>query len=233
MFVSDFHEDFDRYVQDQDLDKANDRLLAELATILVEQKDDFVNMLEESGIEADETMPKKQLIELFTENTDNKKMLLGASLLANSYNKKLSFDGGEEISDDGVKLGYAVLNENFNGDEFEEVGDEEYSYIVPLLAGLIKGGVNLLRNSRQEKTKTRSKQGRNSDLNSEIRRRKADAQRKMQEMAAQRQQVLLQQQQIAAQAAERKRKTKRTYIIIGAVAVTAIIATVIILKSRK
>ena len=62
MLVSEFNTDFDRYVQDQELQKANNRLLEELAKILVEQKGDFIDMLEESGIEADETMPKSQLI---------------------------------------------------------------------------------------------------------------------------------------------------------------------------
>lgn len=232
MLVSTFNTDFTQYIQDQDIEKANDRLLEELANILVSDKEDFIAMLEESGIEADETMSKPQLIELFTDNTDNKKLLVGASLLANSYNKKSSFDGEEEISDEGVKLGYAVLNENFNGDEFEEVPEEEYSYIVPLIAGLVRGGVNMFRNRRQQNTNTRSRSGGGTDMNSEIARRRESSRRRMERAALQRQQVMLQQQQIAAQAAQRQRKTRNTYIVIGAVALTAIVGTIILLRKK-
>jgi hypothetical protein len=231
MLVSDFNSDFQRYVQDQELEQANNRLLEELAKILVENKKDFIDMLNESGVEADETMPKNQLIELFTQNTDNKKMLLGASLLANTYNKKMSFDGNDEISDENVKLGYAVLYENFNGDEYEEVADEDFSYIVSALGGIVRGGVNLWRNSRQQKGKSTQIGG--DDFNRDLERRRDSARRRMEQQAIQRQKVMLEQQRIAQEALERKRKTRNTYIIISVIAVVAIVATIVIVKRKK
>lgn len=231
MLVSDFNTDFEKYVQNQDLEKATNALLEELAKILVSNKADFIDMLEESGIEADETMPKKQLIELFVTNTDNKKMLVGASLLTNSYNKKLSFDGNEEISDESVKVGYALLNENFNGDEYEEVQDEEFSYIDPAVAGVVRGGVNLWRNNRQ-------KQGKSSDIkdpnfNRIIEMRQEMARRQMERAAIQQQKISLEQQRISQEEAKKRRKRITIYVVIGTVVLSTIIGAVIYLKTKK
>jgi hypothetical protein len=231
MLVSNFNTDFENYVQKQDLEKATNTLLEELAKILVSNKSDFIDMLEESGIEADETMSKGQLIELFTINTDNKKMLVGASLLANSYNKKLSFDGDEEISDNSVKVGYALLNENFNGDEYDEVQDEEFSYIVPLLAGTVRGGVNLWRNNRQRQGK--SAEIKDPTFNKVIEMRQELARRQMERAAIQQQKVALEQQRIAQEEAKKKRKRTTTYVVIGTVILTAIIGTIIYVKTKK
>jgi hypothetical protein len=231
MLVSNFNTDFENYVQNQDLEKATNTLLEELAKILVSNKSDFVDMLEESGIEADETMSKGQLIELFTTNTDNKKMLVGASLLANSYNKKLSFDGEEEISDDSVKVGYALLNENFNGDEYDEVQDEEFSYIVPILAGTVRGGVNLWRNNRQRQGK--SAEIKDPTFNKVIQMRQDLARRQMERAAIQQQKVALEQQRISQEEAKKKRKRTTTYVVIGTVILTAIIGAIIYIKTKK
>jgi hypothetical protein len=231
MLVTEFNTNFETYIQDQKLEEANNALLKELARILVEKKQDFIDMLEESGIEADETMSKPQLIELFTENTDNKKLLLGASLLANSYNQSLSFDGSEAISDDNVKVGYAVLNENFNGDEEDEVEDEEFSYIAPLLAGLVKGGVSLWRNNRRNQGKSDTIQ--NEDFNRVIAKRRELARRNMERQAIQRQQVMLQQQQMAQAEAQKRRRRTNTYIIIGVTALLGIIGTVAIVRANR
>lgn len=231
MLVSQFNTEFDNYVHNQELEKANDRLLEELARILVENKGDFIDMLEESGIEADETMSKSQLVELFTDNTDNKKLLLGASLLANSYNKQLSFDGEEAVSDDNVKVGYAILNENFNGDEEQEVEDEEFSYIaIPVLAGLVKGGVNLWRNNRQRQGKSTQVGGNN--FNRVIAERREAARRRMEREAIRRQQVMLEQQRIAAEDARRKRRNTTIYVTVGVVVVTAIIGGIILMRRK-
>jgi uncharacterized protein (UPF0254 family) len=171
------------------------------------------------------------LIELFTENTDNKKLLIGASLLAHSFNKSLSFDGTEQVNDDNVKVGYAVLNENFNGDEEDVIEDEEFSYIVPLLAGLVKGGVSLWRNNRRNRGKSDKIQ--NEDFNAVITKRQEAARRIMERQAIQRQQVMVQQQQMAQLEAQKKRKRTNTYIVIGVTALLGIIGTVAIVRANR
>ena len=213
MLVADFNTDFTEYVEREELQNANNVLLQKLAEILVAKTPSFIDMLNESGIEADSTMSQSQLIKLFIENTDNKKMLLGASLLANRFSDNSSFDA-QPISNDGVKIAYATLNENFNGAD-GEVSEEDYSYIaVPALLGLVRG-VNKLRKGREE-----------SKLQDSLEKRRREAQIRMQKAAAERKRIELAN-------AERKRKAKITYAVIGSVSLVAIIAVVIAVKRNR
>ena len=127
MLTGDFNNTLVTYIQDENIEGANKTLMTELANILLKDKNDFVDMLNESGVEADLSMSNAQLIELFIDNTDNKELLIGASLLAQHHNQKSGFDGESEVSDDNVKSGVAVMNSYFN----DVIPDEEYSYIAP------------------------------------------------------------------------------------------------------
>lgn len=213
MLVADFNTDFTEYVEREELQNANNVLLQKLAEILVAKTPSFIDMLNESGIEADSSMSQSQLIKLFIDNTDNKKMLLGASLLANSFSNNSSFDA-QPISNNGVKIAYATLNENFNGAD-GVVSEEDYSYIaIPALLGLVRG-VNKLRKGRKE-----------SKLQDSLEKRRREAQIRMQKAAAERKRIELAN-------AERKRKAKITYAIIGSVSLVAIIAVVIAVRRNK
>jgi hypothetical protein len=143
---NDFHSNFSSSVENYDLESANKCLMTELANILVRSKGDFIDMLNESGVYADKGMNDAQLIKLFIDNAKgNKKLLLGASLLANIHNKQMGFDGEEELSDEGVKSSYAVMNSFFNGESYE---NEEHSNLIPI--GLIAGAAKNLFNKRKE-----------------------------------------------------------------------------------
>jgi len=113
--------------------------MTELANILVRNKADFVDMLNESSVYATISMSDAELINLFINNAQsNKKLLLGAALLTNMHNKQMGFDGEDEISDGGVKNSYAVMNSYFNDSE----PPEEHSNLV--LGMLLKGAKKLI-----------------------------------------------------------------------------------------
>ena len=140
----DFHSNFNSSVENYDFEGANKCLMTELANILVRSKADFVDMLNESGVYATNSMGDTELINLFITNApNNKKLLLGASLLTNVHNKQMGFDGEDEISDGGVKNGYAVLTSYFNDDL-----DEETSNFLPV--GLIAKGFKKFLDKRKE-----------------------------------------------------------------------------------
>lgn len=215
-----YNEKFNDSIQNLNIDEASDLLVDELATIISKDSTEFVDMLNESGVDADYSMSETELIKTFIENLDNKRMILGASLLVNSNNRTVGFDGDDEISDSGVKVGYAVLNETLNTDEIVPVQDEQFSYIaIAALAGLVGKGVNKLRKNRRSRGKTER-----SDARREERRRQA--QLRMQRVAAE-------QKRIQLENAKRKKKTTITLIIVGSVSLLAILGTVIYLKNKK
>ena len=97
----DFYSEFSSALGDGDVSGANAALMKQLAEILVNNKADFVDMLNESGIDADTDMSDAELIQLFVDNAkNNKKLILAASLLVNVHNKKMGFDGEDEIRTD-------------------------------------------------------------------------------------------------------------------------------------
>lgn len=142
----DFHSNFNAGIN-CDIESANECLMRELANILVRNRTDFIDMLNESGVVASKDMSDIQLINLFIENSSkNKKMLLGAALLVNVHNKIMGFDGEDEISDSGVKTGYAIMNSYFNDEELPE----DHSNLI--LGGLLaKGAQKILGKVRDAK----------------------------------------------------------------------------------
>lgn len=200
----------------QDLEGANNVMLQELSKALVMHKKDFVALLQENGIDADESMSKGELIQVFLDNTHNKNLLLGASLLINYHNKYHTFDGQEEMSDDWVKVGYAVMNENFNGTDDVEGEDEEFSYLPALaVRKLMKEGQKIFRGNRQ---------GRDT---------RAEAEQFMRQTAIQQQQLLLEQQKMEQERQKQKRKTNTILLISGVVVLATIVGVVIYLKRKK
>lgn len=140
MLISDFNEEFPQFVNQGDLRNATNSLMSELGDILITNKKDFVDMLNESGINASLNDSDSKLINLFILNIGtNKKLSLGASLLVHVKNQELNFDGEKQISDEGVKCAYGVINHYFSGD------DDEYSYAVEPV-GAIAEGVGALAN---------------------------------------------------------------------------------------
>ena len=241
MLVADFNTNFKEYINDSDIIGANDAIMIELGRILVNQKQDYIDLLNESGVEADISMSNNQLIGLYMDNVDNKHLLLGTSLLTNMQkliecgncswtwkltdggddplmchkcgenNEKSSFDDSNDISDDDVKTAYVVLNENFND-------DEDFSNVLGA-ALLARKGLKLLKNLKGQKG-----QGTTSD---DLRLR---AEVKMQQAAIAQQRAELQAQKIAL---EKSKKTKNTIIIVSASVLALTVGFVILLNRKK
>lgn len=200
-----FHSNFISSINACDFENANTCLMNELGKLLIRNKKDYVDMLNESGIIAVESMSDVQLIDLFIENAPrNKKLLLGAALLVNMHNRKMGFDGEDEISDDGVKNSYAVMNSYFCGADYDE-DDEAKSNFIPI--GLIARGAKKLINNRQD--------------------RKADeAERAKQKML---EQARREREAIAA----KKKKVRDNWIIGSSVVVGLGLIILVVVKSRK
>jgi hypothetical protein len=130
MLISDFCEELNICINNEDYVSANELLMQETGKQLVNNKKDFVDLLNESSIPASLNDSDIELIEKFVENIPiNQKLMLGTSLLVNMKNKQSSFDGSMELSDDNVKNAYHTMRTYFI--------DEKYSNAVdPLTAAL-------------------------------------------------------------------------------------------------
>lgn len=219
MLTEDFQASLSTYVLKEDFDNAQDVLMNELGVILVRDKQDYVDMLVESGVDADASMSDNQLVELFVDNTDNKNMLLGASLLTQMHNKKIGFDGDDEISDDGVKTGYAVMNTYFNFDDEDDLTEDEFSYAGGIWGTLFQGAKNLLGG--------RKNKGRDSSRDAEISR-----QRMIAAARAEKARRVAEQRRKEEEEKQKKKRTT-TIIIVSSIVVVGIITTILILKRRK
>jgi len=215
MLYEDFLSDFNISIENNDLISANNALMKELGNILVRKKQDFVDLLNESGISASINDSDLKLVNSFVNNvSSNRKLMLGASLLSQMHNKQMNFDGEEELSNEGVKNGYLVMKNYFFDENYSNVSAEVVGAIAQGVGELSKLGTTALQGQQKKKYGGQ-----------DIALRKEEAKQQMiQSILAQKQQKL----EAAKKAEEEKAKTKRLiYIIGGSVLGLAILGLVI------
>lgn len=220
MLLSDINDYYGIFVESYnngDMRQATLSLMNEIGRILVRKREDFINLLNESGIAASNEMSDATLVNLYIDNVDtNKKLLLGTSLLVAMHNKQLGFDGEEEINDDAVKAGYGAMRDYF----FNAEGAADP---VTAIAQALGAGANL--GSKLTEAKIKKKYG------------SLDALQKKQDAKA-----AITQQLIAAKQAqidsdtkrgEQADKTKRTLLIVGGVIAGIAVLGVVLMSIKK
>ena len=205
--LTDFHKELSDYLKAKQGRNATNLILNELGKCLVQEKENFVEVLNNAGIPASVNDGEVVLVEKFVQNAPtNKKLLLGASLLVNHRNKVTNFDGEEEVSDAGVKNTYKTLYYNMGG-----VGD--------ILKGVVETGGKVYERESAKKTQfsdalTKQREARQQLLQSALNEKKAQSEN-------------------VKSSGNTKRKKKTTLIIIGSALVGLTIIGLIIYKVRK
>lgn len=142
-----FHNKLAQLVEVNDGRTANSLLMQELGVCLVKSRKDFVDLLTESGIGADENMTDTQLVKLFMDNiSKNRKLVLGSALLVNMHNKLENFDGDNELCDTAVKQSFNVMQEYFNDGQYDDFNNEEFANaggVIDSIATAVGAGANL------------------------------------------------------------------------------------------
>lgn len=205
--MSEFHRELEQYLRRNENQNAFELVLNELAVTLVNDRENFVTVLNNAEIPADTSEDDVVLVEKFTQNAlANPKLLLGAAMLVNYRNKISNFDGDDELSDAGVKNTYHVLYSNFIGE------DEEYSEVLNVTRGL----PSLISNAVEGVTGAKKK--------------KEEADRIMLQkvQAEKREKAVLKKQQ-----KDRAKKRMNTALIIGGVSVVVIILGIIIYRTTR
>lgn len=146
-----FHQRLTEYIKQNDKGNATLIVLQELAVCLMRERDNFIHILQHSGVNVSENATDLDLIDKFVRNAPrNKQLLLGASFLINHANKISNYDGTNEISDVGVKNTYRVLRTYFVDSFPSEV--EEQSNWIGAVAGLAGKVLPNLLGKKKEKS---------------------------------------------------------------------------------
>jgi hypothetical protein len=216
MLYTDFYSEFNQNISSNDLHAANITLMKELGNILVRNKKDFVDLLNESGIDASLNDSNVNLVNLFINNIDtNRKLILGSSMLIAMHNKQMGFDGEDELSDQGVKNSYKVIKEYFIDD---------YSNVVAAIAGAVGALANVGSTAMQGQQK--KKYG-GLDL---VAKKEASKQAMIQSILDQKK---LQAETVRKQQEEKAKTQKLVYIIGGSVLAIGILGFVIYMVKKK
>lgn len=202
-----FHSNLFYFVSNNDNNNANRVVMVELARLLLERREDYVEVLNSSDVKASVLDSNEKLVSDFVDNAcNNKKLLLGMSFLINHSNRSVSFDGEEEeISDEGVKDAYRTMYDYFDDKEPVEDYENAGGGVVGAIAGAVGQGAQL--GSKIVDSQRAKKFGASDSL------------AKQREAKNQMVQAILEKQK---QESSDKAKTKRT-IIIGASILGAIL----------
>lgn len=221
-----FYNGLASFIKQNDIDGANSIIMNEIGTILVHDRNDFITLLNASGIMAEEANTDTELIQKFINNIgSNEKLRIGTAFLVAHKNKTLSFNGEEEVNDAGVKAMNRVIKSHFDSRNFPDSADNYYSnaggpWATVAQEGL-KFGSKIAEGQQKKKFGGIDAANKSADAKNEIV-RAALKQRLMQQASAQK-------------AAERSAKTKKIVLIsvISIVGLAAIIGTIVYIKNKK
>lgn len=214
MLYTDFCQEFDNSIEKGNISEAHYTLMRELGNILVREKQDFVDLLNESGVEAMIIDSNAELVDKFVENLPhNRNLMIGASLLTQMHNRKMGFDGSDTIDDRMVKNGYGVMQSYFSGNYQEESSNAIGAAII----GATAAGAGLTKTALENK---REKEGVGRNVATQ---KEASKQAIIQGILAQQQSkadALKQEQQ------DKAKTRKLLYIIGGSILAIAVIGVV-------
>ena len=87
---------FEKEHQLGNVTNANIYLMYVIAELIIKDRENFVHLLNECGIEASVYESDASLINKYVNNLVNRKLLLGSAILIETHNKKMGFDGDSD-----------------------------------------------------------------------------------------------------------------------------------------
>lgn len=205
-------------------------MIAELGKVLASDKKSFVDLLNESGVQASISDSPRVLANKYVDNVcQNKKLMLGTSLLVQMKNQTSSADGETKLSNEGVKTGYFVMRDylSFSGDQYSNLAADPVTAIAQGVGELAKLSSTAVEGG--QKLRYAKKYG---------------ALDKVSELANKREETRLaliqsqmKQKEVEAEAEKKKdeqrQKTNRTILIVTAVVAVLAIAGALVYKFKK
>ena len=108
MLIEDFLPEFKLGVKNGDMKTANNAIMKQVGNYIVNKREDFVDLLNESGIKAKVTNTDAELLNAFVSNiSQNKELAMGTSMLLHWNNGEYGMDG--TTNSQSIKAGYNTL----------------------------------------------------------------------------------------------------------------------------
>ena len=206
---------FELGFNNEDLAKANFLLMQSLAELLVKEREDFVHLLNESGIQASSSETDAELIQKYVNGLVNRKLLLGTSMLLAMHNAKMGFDG-DDLDDDAVKKTYNTMRVYYIGDNYSNAGGADpVSAVAEALAQGAKLGTAITNKKSKPLELIEQKQQAKQALVSGV----------LQARQAQLEEERKKQEQV--------QKTLRTGLMVGGAIILLVVGVVLVKKMSK
>lgn len=175
------------------LANANVYLMYVMAELLVKDRENFVHLLNESGIEASITDNDALLIDKYVKSLVNKKLILGTAILIAQHNKKMGFNGDESLDDSTIKNIYDSMKVYYADDNYSYAGADPVSAVATALGEGAKLGTAIT-NKKGKATEilAQKQQAKQSLVENVLKTRQAqiDAETKQKEISAKNKKIL-------------------------------------------
>jgi hypothetical protein len=195
---------------------ANIYLMYVIGELLVKDRENFVHLLKECGVEANITDSDAVIINKYVNNLINRKLLLGTAILIETHNKKMSFDGTDTDSN---------VNEIYNTMKVYYI-DDNYSNAVDPVGAIAEAVAQSAKLGTAITGRKAAKESRPYELLAQ----KSQAKQALVENALKTRQAQIDQE---TKEKEQSEKTKRYLIIGGAVVLVGVLAFYFIKKRGK
>lgn len=126
------------------ISNANVYLMYIMAELLIKDRENFVHLLNESGITASSNEKDTELIDKYVNGLVNKKLLLGTAILISQHNKKMGFNGDESLDDDSIKNIYETMKAYYFDNNYSYIGADPVSNIASAIGAGAKLGTAIV-----------------------------------------------------------------------------------------
>lgn len=203
-------------------------IIVELGKSLGSDKKAFVDLLNNSGIQASMSDSAEVLAQKYVDNiSTNRKLMLGTSLLVQMKNQMSGADGNQELSDEGVKTGYFVLRDYIGFDSYSNLAGDPVSAVAQGVGELAKLGTTAVEGG--QKLRYAKKYGA-LDSATAIQQKRLETKQALV-------QAVVKQKELEAEAQkkseEQRHKTNRTILIVTGVVAVLAITGALIYKFKK
>ena len=203
-------------------------IIQELGKTLGSDKKAFVDLLNNSGIQASLQDSPTILADKYANNIcSNRKLMLGTSLLVQMKNQMSGADGQATLSDEGVKTGYFVMRDYIGFDSYSNTTGDPISAVAQGVGELAKLGSTAVEGGQRlryaKKYGALDQAGAVAQKRQETKLALIQAQMKQKELEAEAQK----------KSEEQRSKTNRTILIVAGIVAVLAIGGALVYKLKK